>query len=113
MVEFNPQELEEWWHGQAADEVEPLLKKMTEYGGRGRAVDLIDIGVELGRLMGREDISDAEATELGIYFYVRGKFSRWFAALSEGNRVSDDTLYDIGIYIRMAQRVRKTGGWPV
>ena len=26
--------------------------------------------------------------------------------------VSDDTLGDIGVYVRMAQRVRSHGGWP-
>jgi hypothetical protein len=29
-----------------------------------------------------------------------------------GDRPSDDTPYDIGVYVRMAQRVRDVGGWP-
>lgn len=113
MVEFDPKELGQWWHDQASKEIDPLMAKMEEYGGRGRAVDLIDIGTELARLMGRDQISEQEATEIGIYFYVRGKMSRWLAAISEGNTVSDDTLYDIGIYVRMAQRNRFAGGWPI
>jgi hypothetical protein len=26
--------------------------------------------------------------------------------------VSDDSLFDIGVYVRMAQRIRHSGGWP-
>ena len=46
---FDPKELEEWWHKQAAKEVEPLMKKLVEYGGQGRAVDLVDIGMDLAK----------------------------------------------------------------
>lgn len=113
MVEFDPKELDEWWHAQAAKEVEPLMSKLVEYGGKGRAYDLIDIGKDLARTLDWEDISDADAAELGIYFYIRGKLGRWFAAISDKRPVSDDTLYDIGIYVRMVQRIRDRGGWPV
>lgn len=113
MVEkFDANELEQWWHDQAAKEVDPLISKLLEYGGAGRAVDLEDIGHDLARMQKRE-VSDEEAAEIGIYFYIRGKMGRWLAALSDGRRVSDDTLYDIGIYVRMVQRLRDKGGWPV
>lgn len=105
-------ELEEWWLGRAQSEVAPMAAKAEEYGGKGAAVDLIDIGTDLARLMGRNVITTEEATELGIYFYLKGKFSRWTAALLEGRRVSDDTLLDIGVYVRMVQRTREVGGWP-
>jgi len=110
---FDANELDSWWHTQAAKEVEPLIDKLVEYGGQGRSWDLIEIGRDLARALRWTDITDAEAAELGIYFYVRGKLGRWFAAICEKRPVSDDTLYDIGIYIRMVQRIRDKGGWPV
>lgn len=107
-------ELEEFWHGEADKEIDLVVPKAIEYGGHGRAVDLVDIGKDLLRSQGvaEEEITDEWATEVGIYFYLRGKISRWTAAITEGKRVSDDTLLDISIYCRMAQRVRQVGGWP-
>jgi adenylosuccinate synthase len=107
-------ELTEWWLARAASEVKPMVGKALEYGGKGAAIDLIDIGTDLFRMMDRtlEEFTEADATELGIYFYLKGKFSRWTAALMEGRSVSDDTLLDIGVYVRMAQRTREVGGWP-
>jgi cell division septum initiation protein DivIVA len=117
-----PHPLGQWWMDKAAAEVEPLIAKMTEYGGEGRAVDLHEIGrALLGAGVqvpnpGTDDITeetvDEVMSEMGIYFYLVGKFSRWQAAVAEGRRVSDDTLLDIGIYVRMAQRIREVGGWP-
>lgn len=106
-----------WWEQTAHDEVAQLTAKMTEYGGLSRATDLTAIGQDLvaaGVAMGHQgDDFEARLQELGIYFYVRGKFARWQAAIIEGRPVSDDTLLDIGIYVRMAQRLRAVGGWPV
>lgn len=100
-----------WWRAQAETEIEMVVAKAIEYGGAGASIDLIDIGRDLARIAGRE-VGDEEATELGIYFYLRGKLSRWTAAVMEGRRVSDDTLTDLGVYVRMAQRTREVGGWP-
>lgn len=105
-------ELTDWWLERAQAEVKPMVDKALEYGGKGAAIDLIEIGRDLARIAGKTDVSDEEATELGIYFYLRGKFGRWQAAVLEGRRVSDDTLLDIGVYVRMAQRNRAVGGWP-
>ena len=109
-----------WWEQTAYDEVSQLVAKMTEYGGLSRATDLTEIGRDLvaagvskGPLIGNGAVQDGWLQELGIYFYVRGKFARWQAAIIEGRPVSDDTLLDLGIYVRMAQRVRAVGGWPV
>lgn len=99
--------LSEWWIGKAEDEVRRTVPKAVEYG----ATDLSDIGHDLAKCMGRE-VTDAEAAELGVFFYVRGKMSRWVDAVKRGDQVSDDTLFDIGVYIRMAQRIRDAGGWP-
>jgi hypothetical protein len=111
-MRFDESELFGWWLDKAEAEVQPLVKKLVEYGGEGRAIDLIEIGRDLGRLQDR-DLSDAEAAELGIYFYIRGKLGRWTAAVLRGEPVSDDTLLDIGIYVRMVQRIREKGGWPI
>lgn len=109
---LNPDELQQWWMDQAHDEIYPLTAKIVEYGGQGRAIDLIEIGRNLGRLQKRE-INDAEATELGIYFYLLGKMGRWTAAVQNGTPVSDDTLHDIAIYTKMVQRTRQVGAWPI
>lgn len=100
-------QLHEWWIQQAEDECARTIPKAVEYS----AVDLTDIGHDLARTMGRE-VSDEEAAELGVFFYLRGKVARWVGAVTAGQRVSDDTLFDIGVYVRMAQRIREFGSWP-
>lgn len=105
-------ELATWWSLRASAEIGAVVAKATEYGGHGAAIDLIQIGQDIAMVCGMGKVTDEEATELGIYFYLRGKLARWTAALSEGRRVSDDTLHDIGVYVRMAQRNREVGGWP-
>lgn len=99
--------LDEWWMKLASDEIQRTVPKAIEYG----AHDLVEIGRTLARCMGRQ-ASDEEMAELGIYFYLVGKVARWTDAVTRGDRPSDDTLFDIGVYIRMAQRVRMAGGWP-
>lgn len=108
-------ELTEWWLNKARSEVKPMADKALEYGGKGAAVDLIEIGKDIARMTDPEhwnSYSVAHYTEIGIYFYLRGKLARWQAAMIEGRKVSDDTLLDIGVYVRMAQRTREVGGWP-
>lgn len=99
--------LADWWHEQANQEIERTVPKAVEYGSD----DLVFIGRALADLLDRE-VGDEEAAELGIFFYELGKMARWRAAIKQGGRVSDDTLFDFGVYIRMAQRVRAVGGWP-
>lgn len=101
------QQLIDWWMGKAASECEQTVSKAIEYG----ATDLIDIGMMLGRTM-RRDVDEEEAAELGVFFYLIGKIARWQSAIERGDRPSDDTLLDIGVYVRMAQRIRHSGGWP-
>lgn len=100
-------ELEAWWLEVAGEEVMRVVPKAVEYG----STDLVDIGQMLARAMNRT-VDDTKAAELGIYFYMIGKMARWSDAIKEGRDVSDDTLHDIGVYVRMAQRVRAAGGWP-
>lgn len=107
-------ELRGWWEQTAHDEIDGFIDKMEEYGGISRATDLIAIGKSLVAAgVPAPEPTDEVYTELGIWFYLRGKLARWEAAVAEGRRVSDDTLLDSGVYVRMAQRARQTGGWPV
>jgi hypothetical protein len=99
--------LRNWWYDLAEREVDATVPKAVEYG----STDLIDIGRNIARLSGRT-VSDQEAAEIGIFFYLEGKLARWRSAIAEGRLVSDDTLFDIGVYVRMAQRVRSAGSWP-
>lgn len=101
------QRLDEWWLTTAEDEIARTVPKVREYG----ATDLVDIGQMLARTMKRT-VSDEEATELGIFFYLVGKVARWQSAVERGERPSDDTLFDISVYCRMAQRTRYAGGFP-
>lgn len=100
-------QLGKWWRDKAEAEIGQTVAKAIEYG----STDLIDIGHDLARIAG-QPIDDTAAAEWGIYFYLLGKLSRWRSAMERGDRVSDDTLLDIGVYARMAQRVRDAGGWP-
>lgn len=100
-------ELRAWWFDKAESEIELVVPKAVEYG----STDLIDIGLMLARTM-RRTITEEEAAELGVFFYLIGKIARWQSAIERGERPSDDTLLDIGVYVRMAQRIRDAGGWP-
>lgn len=104
-------ELIGWWQGQAAEEAAALADKVVEYGGEGRALDLIDLGRMIASIGGRE-VNEAEAQEIGCAMYAYGKMGRIIVAIREGRRPSDDSWYDLGVYARMAQRIRAVGGWP-
>jgi hypothetical protein len=102
------QVLTDWWLDLAQEEVKKVAPKAVEYG----STDLIEIGRDLASMMGWRSLSDEYLAEIGIYFYLVGKMARWRDAIHRHERVSDDTLHDIGVYVRMAQRVRVVGGWP-
>lgn len=110
----NPEEdrvreaLSDWWVEQSRQEMEACVPKAVEYG----STDLAVIGRALGRLMGRHNLTNEDATEMGIYFYLIGKLARWEDAIIHGRRVSDDTMHDASVYIKMQQRNRAVGGWP-
>lgn len=108
-------ELERWWAERAQDEIERTVPKAIEYSGEdgGLPQDLVDNGRQIAFVQRREhQFTDAELAEIGIWAYMVGKVNRWSSALRNGRMVSDDTLLDIGVYVRMAQRIRETGGWP-
>lgn len=110
----NPEEervkaaLADWWDNQSHTEMQMCVPKAVEYG----STDLAVIGRAMGRVMGRGEMTHEEATEVGIFFYLQGKLARWEDAIMHGRRVSDDTLADASVYIKMQQRNRAVGGWP-
>lgn len=99
--------LTNWWLETAEAEVRPVAEKAVEYGPNS----MIEVGRAMGRMSGR-DLTDEEATEVACMFYISGKLGRWVDAVAHGKRPTDDTLHDIGIYIKMSQRNRAVGGWP-
>lgn len=100
-------DLEAWWEAQAQDEIMAVVPKAVEYGSNS----LAEQGRLIARLQGRE-AGHEEALELGAFVYAFGKMQRWCDSVLRGERPSDDTIYDIGVYVKMAQRVRATGDWP-
>jgi hypothetical protein len=96
-----------WWIRMAAQEAQATVAKAREYG----SAELQYAGHVIGRIGGR-DTNPAEAMELQIFHYCLGKMGRWTAAVTRGQQVSDDTLFDMGVYCRMVQRIRETGQWP-
>ena len=101
-------ELEQWWLAMANEEIERTVPKAIEYG----STDLAEIGRQMLEAGLHEGNHETPTAELGVYFYMVGKMARWTDAIRTGRRVSDDTLFDLGIYVRMAQRIRSAGGWP-
>lgn len=97
-----------WWLADAREVAEATVPKAIEYG----SIELVEAGRTLARLMGRDEVSDQEAMETQIYQYVMGKMGRWTAAMGRGERVSDDTVFDILVYATMVRKIRQTGEWP-
>lgn len=97
-----------WWLADAREVAEATMPKAVEYG----SIELVEAGRTLARLIGRPDVSDQEAMETQIYQYVMGKMGRWTAAMSRGERVSDDSILDILVYATMVRKIRQTGEWP-
>lgn len=101
-------ELRQWFQDQADKEAKLVAPKAIEYGSRS----MIAQGKGLAELSGTAHISDQDAFELAVWDMVRLKVGRWTEAVMHGKPVSDDTLLDIGIYVKMAQRNRAAGSWP-
>jgi hypothetical protein len=108
-------ELAAWWRQSAENEIAQTVAKAVEYSGAGGGLpqDLVDNGRQIAFVQRRErDFTDAELAEIGVWAYLVGKINRWSSALRNGQPVSDDTLLDIGVYVRIAQRIRQKGQWP-
>lgn len=97
----------EWWLKRAKEEAESVVPKAVEYGSNS----LMQLGRKMAQLQGRE-VGDDEALELGCWANLIQKVERMTDSVMRGERCSDDTVYDIGIYIKMVQRIRDVGSWP-
>lgn len=98
--------LRDWWVRQNEHALAATVPKIQEYGTH----DLTEIGRSMGRLMGWTDLTDAEAGEVGIWFYLQGKVARAFEALGRHELPSDDTVFDTKIYATMIEAYRQRGG---
>lgn len=101
------QQLNEWWMALAEEESRTVVPKAVAYGSNS----LLQLGRKMAQLKGRT-VSDEEAMELGCWVYAVGKIERWTDAVMRGERPSDDSIYDLGIYVKMVQRIRDVGSWP-
>lgn len=110
------EELAAWWRKQAESEIGQTVAKATEYSGTGGGLplDLVNQGREWVFASNRNlaDYTDAQLAEIGVWSYMIGKLGRWSSALRNGRMVSDDTLLDLGVYVRIAQRIREKKQWP-
>lgn len=107
--------LARWWRDVADREIAATVAKAVEYSGTlgGLPADLVDFGRQIAFVQRREhDFTDAELAEIGVWAYILGKVNRWSSALRNGKMVSDDTLLDLGVYVRIAQHIRQNGTWP-
>ena len=107
----------EWWAETSREEISKTVPKAIAYG----SVDLEVVGeallallpdeakAKVKRMSGEERKCFVE--EMGIAFYVLGKVGRLFGAYHQGIAGTDDTWFDLGVYPKMAQRVRKEGQW--
>lgn len=99
------QAVADWWSDTAAGDLDAFLPKLQEYGSN----DLIDCGRALALVAGWNGLDDGQCAEIGVFFYLYGKMSRWAEALANRRRPSDDTLHDVTVYSMMARRIRETG----
>lgn len=96
-----------WWVAKGHEDAALVTEKYKEYGNTA----LLEVGRQVADVMGRK-VTDGEAQELGIWFFMVGKMARWKTAILKGERVSKDTLDDLAVYSTMARRVHEKGGWP-
>ncbi len=99
--------LSEWWRSQAEKEIQATVPKAVEYG----AADLEVMGQAMLHLVPREKRSRQLGIEMALAFYALGKVARLFGAFERGELPSADTWFDLGVYCRMAERVREFGEW--
>lgn len=97
------------WREMSEDEIRRTIPKAAEYGQQS----LVDLGAVLHRHSGQDPKTtpDADLMEEAIWFYLNGKIQRWNDAAHNGRAVSEDTIFDIIIYARMALTIRQTGTW--
>lgn len=100
-------EVRVWWAETAFADGLLVVEKYQEYGNTA----LLEVGHQVAAVAGRK-VTDGEAQELGIWFFMVGKMARWKTAILKGERASKDTLDDLAVYATMARRVHEAGSWP-
>ena len=105
--EWLAEQLSAWWRAQAEVEIVRTVPKAVEYG----AADLEVMGSAMLHLVPRERRSRQLGLEMALAFYALGKVARLFGAFERGELPSEDTWFDLGVYCRMAERVREFGEW--
>jgi len=106
--DLNDTPLRQWWVDDAYDEADQTIAKMEEYGSG----DLVALGQTIQRLAGRGPLPPVEAMQLGCLVYLCGKVERAIEAAKAGRPIKPDTLFDIGVYAKMA-RAAAAGKWVV
>lgn len=102
------QRLKRWWIKRATVEVTRMVGKLDEYG----VGDIHAIGYHIAKLAGWNDITHAQAYELGVTFYIFGKIQRTMTAAENHRTASDDTWHDISVYATMVL-ANRAGVMPV
>lgn len=103
----NENTLKGWWESTSKAELDAIMPKVIEYGSS----DLKLMGEALLMTM-PQCRGKVLPEELAIAFYAFGKAARLMGAYADGVEPSDDTWHDLGVYSRMALRVRFAGEWP-
>jgi hypothetical protein len=99
-------EVRDWWHATAQDDVVEVLAKLSSYGSLNFHAQC------MLTLVGRPYGSMREGSELAIASYIAGKLNRLLDGLSRGELPSEDSWADLSRYAMMARYVRKYGEWP-
>ncbi len=105
--------LDLWWAAMADVELERTIPKCIEYGDDGD--DLVAIGHDIDMIIRKDPPPGVSSTqwqsELGVFFYLRGKVARMLAAFKKGRLPSFDTFFDTKVYAAMLMRIRHHGLW--
>ena len=100
--------LPEWWRQLMEREIGRVMPKVEEYG----ATDLAVMGRALVALLPPPMQNEAVGMEMACAFYALGKIGRIVSSYATGKLPREDSWHDMGVYARMAQRIRETGRWP-
>ena len=101
------EDLFQWWTETSNNEAQSSIPKSVEYG----VSSLKTMGDEIITMMPSEVGTRNDPTMVAIWCYVVGKLGRWSNAVRRGEQVNPDTLHDIAVYVKMAQRIQQTGTW--
>jgi hypothetical protein len=99
--------LKSWWESTSKAELDAIMPKVIEYGSSDLKLMGDALLMSMPQCKGK-----VQPEELAIAFYAFGKAARLMGAYADGVAPSEDTWHDLGVYSRMALRVRSVGEWP-